>query len=89
VIDTHNQLRQDLLQLEKKWLTKKPFFRLATTLTGINVTDTSYHKVINPSNDPALKQKVSIRRFSGMLALQLIHNAKRLGSAHNRFQPED
>jgi len=93
VIDTHNQLRQDLLQLEKKWLTKNPFFRLATTLTGINVTDTyllaSYHKVINPSNDPALKQKVSIRRFSGMLALQLIRNANRLGSAHNRFQPED
>jgi hypothetical protein len=39
-IDTHNRLHQDLLQLEKKWLTKNPYFRLATTLLGINVTDT-------------------------------------------------
>jgi hypothetical protein len=23
IIDTHNQLQQDLLQLKKKWLTKK------------------------------------------------------------------
>ena len=93
VIDTHNQLRQDLLQLEKKWLTKNPFFRLATTLTGINVTDTyllaNYHKVINLSNEPALKQKISIRRFAGMLALQLIRNSKRLGASSSRFRPED
>jgi hypothetical protein len=32
VIDIHNQLRQDLLQLEKKWLTKNPFFRLSMML---------------------------------------------------------
>ncbi len=93
VIDTHNQLRQDLLQLEKKWLTKNPFFLLATTLTGINVTDTyllaNYHKVINPSNDPTLRQKISIPRFAGMLALQLINNSKRLGATSSRFHPED
>jgi hypothetical protein len=50
-IDTHNQLHQDLLQLEKKWLTKNPYFRLATTLLGINVTDTfllaNHHKIID------------------------------------------
>ena len=50
-IDTHNQLRQDLLQLEKKWLTKNPFFRLSTTLVGISVTDafllSNHHKIIN------------------------------------------
>jgi hypothetical protein len=64
VIDTHNQLRQHLLQLEKKWLTKNPFFRLATTLIGINVTDAfllaNHRKVINASNDTVGRQKIPI-----------------------------
>jgi hypothetical protein len=94
VIDTHNQLRQDLLQLEKKWMTKNPFFRLATTLIGINVTDAfllaTHHKVINASNDTTGKQKIPIRRFAGMLSLQLIRQAKRLGaSPMQHFIPED
>jgi hypothetical protein len=62
-------------------------------LTGINVTDTyflaSYHKVINQTNDLAMKQKASICRFAGMLAIQLICNAKRLGSLQNCFRSED
>jgi hypothetical protein len=49
-MDTHNQLCQDLLQLEKKWLTKNPFFHLTTTLITINVTDafllSNHHKLI-------------------------------------------
>ncbi len=93
VIDTHNQLRQDLLQLEKKWLTKNPFFRLTTTLIGINVMDTfllaSHHKVIN-LNDATGSQKLSIRRFAGMLAFQLIRQAKKLGALQvPSFLPED
>jgi hypothetical protein len=51
--NTHNQLHQDCLKLKKKWITCDPFFRLATTLIGINVTDTfllaNHHKVINYS----------------------------------------
>jgi hypothetical protein len=51
VIDTHNQLRQDSLKLEKKWVTQNPWFRLATTLVRINVTDAfllcNYHQVLN------------------------------------------
>ena len=62
-------------------------------MTGINVTDTyllaSYHKVINQTNDLAMKQKASICRFAGMLAIQLICNAKRLGSLQNCFRSED
>jgi len=54
VIDTHNQLHQDNLKLEKKWLTQNPWFRLATTLVGVVVTNTfllcTYHKVINGGN---------------------------------------
>jgi hypothetical protein len=94
VIDTHNQLRQDLLQLEKKWLTKNPYFRLATTMIGINVTDTfllaCHHKVINTSSDTTGKQKIPIRRFAAILSLQLIRQAKRLGSSSLQpFLPED
>ena len=93
VIDTHNQLRQDLLQLEKKWLTKNPFFRLTTTFIGINVADSfllaSHHNVIN-LNDATGSLKLSIRRFAGMLAFQLIRHAKKLGdSQQRRFLPEE
>jgi len=56
VIDTHNQLRQDLLQLEKKWLTKNPYFRLTTSLLGINVTHTfllaNHHRIVNHTSCP-------------------------------------
>jgi hypothetical protein len=93
VIDTHNQLCQDLLQLEKKWLTKNPFFRLTTTLIGVNVMDTfllaSHHNVIN-LNDATGSQKLSIRQFAGILALQLICHAKKLGDTQlHSFLPED
>ena len=51
VIDTHNQFRQANLALEKKWLTKDAYFRLTTSLLGINVVDTyklaDFHGVIN------------------------------------------
>jgi len=49
VIDT--QCRQANLALEKKWLTKDAYFRLTTSLLGINVVDTykleDFHGVIN------------------------------------------
>jgi len=84
VIDTHNQLRQNLLQLEKKWLTKNAYFRLLTTLLGINVTDSfllaNYHKIINSNSNGSDDKKISIQRFAGMLSYQLLKNAKRLGS---------
>ena len=39
IIDNHNKLRQHHLALEKTWLTKKPWFRLYTTLIGMSVVD--------------------------------------------------
>jgi hypothetical protein len=36
-----------------------------------------------------LRQKKSIRRFAGMLALQLINNSKWLRSTSSHFGPED
>ena len=94
VIDTHNQLRQDLLQLEKKWLTKNAYFRLATTLIGINVTDAyllaNYHKVINSSANGSDEKKIGIQRFAGILSFQLLKNAKRLASSTTpHFFPEE
>ena len=95
-IDTHNQLRQDSLKLEKKWVTQNPWFRLATTYVGICVTDTylllNYHKVINISKTAVedTETKVSIQRFAGILANQLIQYASKLGVGHaSMFLPED
>ncbi len=96
VIDTHNQLRQDSLKLEKKWVTQNPWFRLATTYVGICVTDAflllTYHQVINVSKRGMEDQekKVSIQRFAGILANQLIQFASKMGSSNeNRFLPEE
>ena len=37
-VDVHNQLRQSAVKLEKKWVTKDPFFRLHTTIVGMFLT---------------------------------------------------
>jgi hypothetical protein len=92
-IDTHNQLRQDLLQLEKKWLTKNPFFRLTTTLISINVTDafllSNHHKIINSGSGFYDEKKISIQRFAGILSYQLLKNAKSFGCSRITFMPEE
>jgi len=94
VIDTHNQLRQDSLKLEKKWATQNPWFRLATTLIGITVTDAfllcNYHKVINGGASENQEKKTTIQRFAGILAHQLIQMANKLESGNaSKFLPED
>ncbi len=80
VIDTHNQLRQFLLALEKKWLTQNAYFCLAPTHLGINVVDmyhlANHHKIINVSaND---EKKMNVCTFAGILANQLITQADQL-----------
>jgi hypothetical protein len=74
-IDVHNQLHQDLLKLEKKWITKHPFFCLGTTMIGINVTDThllaNYQGVIGfkkSDGDPRMRNNSNLattQNFSG------------------------
>ena len=53
-VDVHNQLRQYALRLEKNWVTSDPYFRLHTTLTGINVVDTfrlcQHHSIFQMNN---------------------------------------
>jgi hypothetical protein len=64
-------------------------------LIGINVTDTflltNYHKVINYSTltEDQDGAKIGIKRFSGILAFQLIEMAKKLTGGPLRFLPEE
>jgi hypothetical protein len=95
VIDTHNQCRQHNLALEKKWLTKDAYFRLATTLIGINVVDcyrlADFHQFINYTKKN-IEKKMTIVRFAGILGYQLIQNSARLSNVESRFLstvPED
>ena len=39
LIDEHNKQRQNILNLERCWFTKDPWFRLLTTITGMCVVD--------------------------------------------------
>ena len=86
-IDKHNQARQFDLALEKTWLTQDPYFRLATTLIGINVVDTwklaDYHKLLNA---PGTREdaKMSIKRFAGILCHQLVTNTSAFTSTSSR-----
>jgi hypothetical protein len=89
-VDVHNQLRQYALRLEKKWVTTNPYFRLHTTLTGINVVDTfqlaSFHGIIGRDqslttdydDDEEEKNVTAIQRFGGILAKQLVMKAQGL-----------
>jgi hypothetical protein len=74
-IDSHNQLRQGQLALEKCWVTQDCWFRLQTTFVGINVTGTfriaAHHSKIPKGNYP-------IREFAGVFPSQLLHHAKAL-----------
>jgi hypothetical protein len=92
VIDTHNQLHQDNLKLEKKWLTQSPWFPLATTLIGVDVTNIfllcTYHKGINGGNGPQQEKRNTILRFASILAHQLIQMANNCkGDSGSKFLP--
>jgi hypothetical protein len=74
--------------LKKKWLTKDAYFRLTTSLIGINVVDTyklaDFHGVINFTKK-SIEKKMTIVRFAGILGYQLIANAARLSEGHSHF----
>ena len=79
-VDKHNQARQHELALEKKWDTRDPYFRLVTTLIGINVVDTwklSLHHLL--FSRLQLKHNaelsVTINAFAGILTKQLLRKA--------------
>ncbi len=95
-IDTHNQLCQDSLKLKKKQATQNPWFRLATTLVEITVTETfllsSYHQILNLSkkNDDDQEWRVCVQRFTGSQEYQLVSQFSSKSSVCNSiFLPED
>jgi hypothetical protein len=92
-IDKHNHVRQSELALEKRWVTQDPYFRLHTTIFGMNVVDcwklAAFHGLFDglPSNQYRLKENaMPIKKFAGILAMQLILFSKSLsGSSTNNI----
>ena len=79
-VDKHNQARQHELALEKKWDTRDPYFRLVTTLVGINVVDTwklSMHHTLfsRLQMKHNAEQSMTIKVFAGILTKQLLKKA--------------
>jgi hypothetical protein len=96
VIDMHNQLPQDLLRLEKSWITQSPWFRLAKTYVEICIMGAfllcDYHCVINISKKGIEDQenKISIQQFAVVLTIQWIQYTNKIGTGNSsRFLPED
>ena len=91
VVDSNNQLRQDGLAFEESWVTTNCWFRLATTLLGMNVTDSfrlaDYHGIINWGNRE--DSGMSVQRFAGVLGLQLIKNRAAIACQSCLFSSDD
>jgi len=90
-IDKHNQCHQSELALEKCWQTQNPFFRLFTTIIGINVVDcyllADHHKLMNHWV-PDKEYKMTIINFAGVSAHQLICNVDSLLSLYSPTSQE-
>ena len=83
VIDFHNQQRQGILQLEKKWLTQDPYFRLATSIIGIHVVDADcLYKYTLKSK----VQKITLLEFTKILASQSLHKNTENLNLHELIQ---
>ena len=82
----HNQVLQFDIALEKKWVTPFPFFRLYTTLLGMNLTDfckelKSHHKEGGCAT--------SATEFADTTSYEVIKKAKRLRSIESNESPVD
>lgn len=70
MIDVHNQLRQSELGLEELWLTKDPWFRIATSVYGMTITD-AFLLAKNSAGSNAEVQKMSIKDFAYRVAYDM------------------
>ena len=73
VIDVLNQSRQSDLKLEKYWVTQDGYFRLATTLFGITVTDAWRAYQWHLANNHRHKDQ-PILEFANILAFDCFEN---------------
>jgi hypothetical protein len=89
MIDRHNHVRQSELALEKRWLTQNPYFRLHTSIVGFNVVDklAEHHNIIN-HRLCSQEYKMTMTKFAGVLANQLIKNVDRLLSIYSPISQE-
>jgi len=71
-IDVHNNKRQYKLQLEKKWLTTDPWFRLSTTLIGLHVVDAYSLYLYHHRVEKQRKQHLQLLEYVEILAAQLV-----------------
>ena len=70
-VDVHNQERQSELRLEKHWKTTDGFFRIATTMIGICVTDT-WLAVRNGVSGNSRYANMPINQFADLLSKELV-----------------
>lgn len=84
VIDKHNQVRQFELALEKYWVTRSGWFRIATTVIGITVTD-MWKAVKFAVKDKELSG-ISIIDFADLVAFDCMHNGE-VDRVDNAFIP--
>ena len=85
-VDSHNQLRQGILELEREWLTHHWFQRVFATMFGIIVADAYYAYKYEFSSINAMgAEPLSFSKFIDVLAHELIENPmldKPRGSHH-------
>ena len=80
-IDRHNHIRQSALSLEKHWVTQCPWFRIATTIIGMTVTDASLLSKLQSSNTRL--QTMTVVGLADRVAFDLINNNA------NRYAPNE
>ena len=93
-IDKNNQARQYELALEKRWVTKDPYFRLVTTKVGIDVAGAwklmLFHDLFPSAvtNRYAVtdKRKVPMKAFAGILGGELLELSKRMKKEEEEAQ---
>jgi hypothetical protein len=71
LVDTHNQQRQGILQLEKLWLTKCCWRRLWTTMVGMCVVDMHKWFKYTYDNVDGTPNDVPIKKITNMLCHRL------------------
>ena len=72
-IDSHNQSRQSDLHLEKNWISRCGFFRLATTLFGITVVD-SWMAYKHHISSRHRHHNIDLNNFVSILCKDMLEN---------------
>jgi hypothetical protein len=71
-IDRHNQARQSSLKLEKHWIRTDGWFRLDTTLLGIDVTD-AWKAYCHGLGDKKRHKNITSVKYADRVAYQILH----------------